>query len=74
MITNCPSCNGTSLKKVKYTWWGGIVGPAIINVTKCEECGETFNGNSGKSNTPAIVIFFIVAIGIGVLLGVLSTS
>lgn len=60
MIVYCPKCKSSSLKKVKYTWWGGIIIPAIINITKCEQCGKTFNGNTGKSNAAAIVFLIIV--------------
>lgn len=60
MITNCPKCESTQIKKVRWTWWGGIIGPALINTTKCESCGHTFNGNTGKSNVSAIVIYSVL--------------
>jgi uncharacterized membrane protein YhaH (DUF805 family) len=65
---NCPKCNSASLEKVKYTWWGGVLGPKLLNSTKCNECGYTFNGKTGKSNTVAIIIYsiiiFVVIVGI----------
>jgi len=74
MISNCPKCNSTSIKKVKWTWWGGALGPALINSTKCESCGHTFNGNTGKSNATAIVIYSIVIFVIGIIIVIMTNS
>ncbi len=74
----CPKCGYTEPQKVGYSWWGGVVGPAILTHVKCPQCGTTYNGKTGKSNTPAIVIYSIVvgliAIGIVVLAFVLLGS
>jgi hypothetical protein len=72
MISNCPKCNSTSINKVKWTWWGGVVGPALINSTKCESCGHTFNGETGKSNTTAIVIYSAVILVIVIIILIMS--
>jgi len=71
MMTNCPKCSSESIKRVKWTWWGGVLGPALINSTKCESCGHTFNGNTGKSNTTAIVVYSIVLIVIAFVVSML---
>lgn len=60
MVTNCPKCNHDGLKKVRYTWWGGVVGPALIPINKCESCGHSFNRNTGKPLTGAIVVYSVV--------------
>jgi len=74
MISNCPKCNGTSIKKVKWTWWGGALGPALIHTTKCETCGYTFNGNTGKSNTTAIVLYSIIIFIIAIIIAIMNNS
>ena len=56
----CPKCGSTNARKVPYTWWGGFIGPKMFNHVKCTSCGTTYNGKSGKSNTPAIVIYNVV--------------
>lgn len=56
----CPKCSGTSSDRLKFTWWGGIIGPKILTHVKCSSCGHKFNGKSGKDNTTGIVIYSAV--------------
>jgi transposase-like protein len=56
----CPQCGSKTVSKVKYTWWGGVLGPKLLHHTKCEDCKYTFNSKTGKSNTPGIVIYSLV--------------
>ena len=53
----CPKCGGTDAKKSGYTWWGGFLGPSMLNHVKCNTCGTAYNGRTGKSNTTNIVIY-----------------
>jgi hypothetical protein len=45
---------------VKFTWWGGVLGPKLLKHVKCQTCGYAFNGKTGKDNTKGIVIYFAV--------------
>lgn len=65
----CPACLSTDCRKVTFTWWGGLVGPRLFHHTKCQDCGTTFNGQTGKSNTIPIAIY--VAVSIVVTVGLL---
>jgi len=59
MATNyvpCPKCAGAA-EKLKFTWWGGILGPKILTHVKCTACGYKYNGKSGKDNTTGIIIY-----------------
>jgi hypothetical protein len=56
----CPKCGSQSVIPVKYTWWGGILGPKMFHHTKCNDCGFRYNSKTRKSNTTAIVIYSIV--------------
>jgi hypothetical protein len=59
MSTNyvpCPKCNGVA-ERLKFTWWGGVLGPRILSHVKCTSCGNKYNGKSGKDNTTGIVIY-----------------
>jgi len=66
----CPNCSCTDADKVSFTWWGGVVGPALFTHVRCQECGTTYNGKTGKSNNTAIAIYMVVGLGLGVVIGV----
>jgi C4-type Zn-finger protein len=60
----CPKCNNALVSAVKYTWWGGLLGPKIFHHTRCNGCGYRYNSKTRKSNTSAIVIYSAVLFGI----------
>ena len=65
---DCPNCGAYGdATKVGFTWWGGIVGPALFHHVQCNRCGNCYNGKTGKSNNVAIAIY----VGAGLLLGVI---
>lgn len=55
----CPKCGGGS-ERLKFSWWGGVLGPKILSHVKCLSCGYKYNGKSGKDNTVGIVIYSVV--------------
>jgi predicted Zn-ribbon and HTH transcriptional regulator len=56
----CPKCASDSIAAVKWTWWGGLIGPKILHHHKCASCNFTFNNKTKKSNTTPIIVYFIV--------------
>ena len=62
----CPKCRSANAMRVKFTWWGGLLGPKILTHVKCPQCGYAYNGKSGKDNTTGIVIYSVI-VGIVVL-------
>lgn len=56
----CPECESENATRVKFTWWGGLIGPRLFTHVKCDDCGTTFNGRTGKSNNVAIALYLIV--------------
>lgn len=56
----CPFCHAARAEKVKFTWWGGLLGPKLLTHVKCLSCGKGYNGKTGKDNTTNIVIYAIV--------------
>ena len=56
----CPKCGSESISKVRYTWWGGLIGSKIINHVQCPQCSARFNGKTGGDNTGAIAIYMVV--------------
>ena len=59
-FATCPRCSSSNVSKVSDTWWGGIVGPYLLNHVRCQDCGTTYNGKTGKSNTVPIIIYQVV--------------
>ena len=56
----CPKCNAAAAERVKFTWWGGVLGPKILTHVKCNNCGEKYNGKTGQNNTKGIVIYSVI--------------
>jgi hypothetical protein len=64
----CPNCSGTRARQVSFTWWGGLLGPSLLTHVKCEDCGTAYNGKTGRSNTPGIIVYSVVAGGLALVL------
>jgi len=64
----CPRCGSAYTQQPTFTWWGGLIGPKLLNHTVCNQCGLGFNARSGKDNTTAIAIYFAVVFSIVIFL------
>ena len=66
----CPHCQKTDPEEIKFTWWGGVLGPKMFHHVRCLQCGKTYNLKTGKSNDVAIMIYTVVGLilGIGIML------
>ncbi len=53
----CPHCGASNAERLRFTWWGGLLGPRILNHVKCSGCGKNYNGKTGKDNTTGIMIY-----------------
>ena len=56
----CPKCQNAVAEKVTFSWWGGLLGPKLLNHVKCQSCGTKYNGKTGKDNTTGIIIYSLV--------------
>ena len=63
----CPSCGDTDATRVHWTFWGGLIGPAIINVVRCHRCGTNYNGVHGDYNGGRIAIYVVISLVLGLL-------
>lgn len=72
--TGCPKCGSGIISPVKYTWWGGILGPKMLHHTKCEACGYRYNSKTRKPNTNAIIIYSVVIFVIIIAISVMVKS
>ena len=68
---SCPRCGQPAARPVKFTWWGGALGPRLFNHHKCHACRYQFNAKTGLPNTTAIVIYLLVGGVIGLIAGFL---
>jgi hypothetical protein len=65
----CPSCDQAApARPVSFTWWGGVVGPRLLSHVQCSACGARYNGQTGRPNTDAILIYSVVVAVIAVAL------
>jgi len=57
----CPACGSGEHQPASFTWWGGLLGPKLLNHVTCSGCGTSFNAKTGKSNNVAIGIYLACA-------------
>lgn len=65
---DCPSCGANEATRVHWTFWGGMIGPAIINTVRCGRCSSSYNGVHGDYNTTRVAIYLVVSIVLGLIL------
>jgi hypothetical protein len=65
-VAPCPSCKNTSATKVRFTWWGGALGPKLFSVVRCTQCRTRFNGKTGGSLTKVIVVYQLIGLGVAI--------
>lgn len=70
----CPKCQRPDAEQMKFTWWGGLLGPRLLTHVKCKGCGTAYNGKTGQSNTTNIVIYSVVLAVIGIAIVVLIST
>lgn len=57
----CPHCQQPApAHPVGFTWWGGVLGPKILNHVTCAACGRGYNGKTGQPNTTGIIVYSVV--------------
>lgn len=64
----CYNCGKIDYTKVTATFWGGVLGPQILNHVKCNHCETTYNGKTGQSNNKAIVLYVIAILCVTMIL------
>jgi hypothetical protein len=67
----CPRCQSPNVTPVNFTWWGGAIGPRILKLVKCQQCGLSYKGKTGQSPTRDIVIYTVVLIVVFFVIGLL---
>ncbi len=67
-MMNCPRCGSPHVQAVKFTWWGGLVGPKMMNLHKCLSCKLQYNAKTMQNAQQAILIYTLVGTAIGVII------
>lgn len=65
----CPRCGQYAAQPVGFTWWGGLLGPKLLNHVRCGGCGTEYNGKNGGSNQTGIILYLVLGAVVGVVLG-----
>ena len=65
----CPNCGSGSSTRVFFTWWGGMLGPALFGLTRCDGCSQTYNGRTGKDCSTGVAIYIGVSLTFAVICG-----
>ena len=55
----CPKCGGAA-DILRFSWWGGVLGPRMLSHVKCRGCGNKYNGKTGAANTGRIALYMLV--------------
>ncbi|HJZ88407.1 MAG TPA: hypothetical protein VKN99_24715 [Polyangia bacterium] len=63
-VAPCPKCRNTAATKVRFTWWGGLLGARMFSVVQCTRCSCRFNGKTGAGLTGVIIAYQGVVLGI----------
>jgi hypothetical protein len=70
---DCPACGEPgNATRIRYTLWGGLIGPAMLCHVRCENCGTAYNGQTGNYNTVGIIIYLSIGLAIALGLGVFA--
>jgi DNA-directed RNA polymerase subunit RPC12/RpoP len=65
----CPHCGSPGgADRVTFTWWGGLLGPALFNHVRCRRCQNCYNGRTGQPNTTAIAVYLGSGFGLAFLI------
>ena len=57
----CPKCGAANAEVLKFTWWGGALGPRLLSHVRCADCRHKYNGKTGGDNTVGILVYSLIA-------------
>lgn len=58
----CPFCESEHVKRVNYTFWGGVIGPRIFNLHRCEDCNAQYNAKTGQRLAPMKIALYLAGV------------
>ena len=63
----CPGCGAQDARAVSFTWWGGVLGPRMFHMVRCNACNRAFDSQSGGTLGRKILVYQVVSISVGLL-------
>jgi len=60
----CPNCDEIDYTKIHFTLWGGFLFTKMLHHVRCNNCGTTYNGQTGMRNRLLPLISLVVIVGI----------
>jgi hypothetical protein len=53
---------------VRFTLWGGVIGPRLLSLVQCAACGIHYNGKNGARVEKTIRLYTCLMFGVLILL------
>jgi hypothetical protein len=66
----CPKCGKAGAVRVRWTPWGGFLGPLLFQLKHCHGCGLRFGGRSKVPESRASRTYVRVVAPLALVLGV----
>jgi hypothetical protein len=67
-VAKCPCCAGETFARVRFTLWGGALGPALLSLVRCAACGVQYHGKKGTRVEKSIRLYTCVMFGLLIML------
>ena len=64
----CPCCAAPTPTRIRFTLWGGVIGPALLSLVQCAACGIHYNGKNGSRVEKTIRLYTALALTLLILL------
>jgi hypothetical protein len=65
---NCPHCSHADAARIRFTAWGGLIGPRLLSLVKCAACGLQYNAKSGQPVEKAIRVYTTATLAVLIVL------
>ena len=54
----CQRCPAGHTSPLRFSWWGGLVGPWLLSYVHCHECGASYSTRSGRAAWGGMLLIF----------------
>jgi hypothetical protein len=74
----CPKCGGKDVVRIRWTPWGGFLGPLLFRLVRCLDCGSRHAARTKASERQVIgsylriVMPLVVVVGVGMVYGLVA--
>ncbi len=57
---NCPRCRSDDATRLYWSWWGGWIGPMVLNSVRCNDCDTVYSGTTGRRHGAGHVVLYLL--------------